>query len=789
MEKSGEKAPVLEEYQTSPTDYASFLKAKAWNQRTSSFLKNATDLDISIIGGRVRSTLVDITNNIALIAPSGGGLWKFTPVTGTPFTPINDFGSFMPVTEIAQNPFTKTTILVATGDENHGIVGSGVYQSTNSGATFTQLAATNPLNNADFNYIRYLKYSPQTSGVIYLAARSKVYKSSNSGTSWTLVFDAGNGFNIHSIDFLANSGVIVSVDNKGLYSSTTGDASSFSLITTTIPNSAAGNSTFSGVVVATHAADRKIAYTLFTGKSTDQYKTNTDIYKTTDGGATWTKLTTPAFAINQTTFSLCLAVHPTDPSIVVGGSYGWGYSKNGCTSWVVGGDLEVDFHSINFHSSNPNMAYIGYDQGFGSVNFAKEANVWVWNGSTYVQEMQAEQMELGKTKGFNSTQIYYGDYFPQAYGDGYLEGQQDGGCFGKINTLESRILVGDGASIFINKQDPNKAFASTQNGNITATTTALSLAYNSYSSVGSFYNNHTNWITQFAGNNADGAQLYTSDKTSIQRTLNSGTSFSSIATHALNSVKVATQHIADPTVYAIGRNSTNWDSDLICIKSAAVNPSTVTSSTIITYNTDGTPDQITVDPNDATTIYITGSRGTAYKVTKANTASPVKTAIKGNIPTVVFNTVIGVLNKPNVLIAGTNVGLFTSEDNGVTWVLNTSIPYTQITDLKLRNSDNRLFVFTHGRGAWAITLDFTLTYLEENETSFVKIYPNPSNGNFNISTENKNTSIKIFDIDGKNVFEKSNISNENIKLLSKGLYILHITEENKLVKTEKIIVE
>ncbi len=536
------------------------------------------------------------------------------------------------------------------------------------------------------------------------------------------------------------------------------------------------------MVVATHAANRNIAYALFTGATND-------IYKTTTGGTSWTQVTSPTFSIAQTYFSLCIGVHPTDPNIVVGGSYGWGYSTNGGTSWIAGGGLEVDFHSIHFHPSNPNMAYIGYDQGFGSVNFANNVLTWVWNGTGWVQESQAEQIELGKTTGFNTAQIYYGDYFPQAYGDDYVYGQQDGGCFGKVSGNERRILVGDGCSVFINKQNPLKVFASTQDGALKASSNAIPINTSTYSSVGSFIGNHPNWITNFAGNNADGSQLYMANNTTIQRTLDGGISFASIASHTLGGVKVAVQSTTNPIVYAIGYKTGTYNSDLKGISSAATTPVVTTATDLLTYSTDGVPDQITVDPNIATTIYITGTRGTAYQVSNANTALPTKTSIKGNIPTVIFNIVIGVKNKPNVLLAGTNVGLFSSEDGGITWILNTEIPYTQITDLKLRESDNRLFVFTHGRGAWAVTLNFTITDVAANTSGLVKIFPNPSHDVININTMLHNTSVIIFDIDGKKVYEGNDISMVDVKSLSPGVYILHLLQEGKLLATEKIVVQ
>jgi hypothetical protein len=99
------------------------------------------------------------------------------------------------------------------------------------------------------------------------------------------------------------------------------------------------------------------------------------------------------------------------------------------STWKKGAGLEVDFHDVHFHASNPNIAYVGYDQGLGRVDFGNYSMQWVWDGAAYVQESQPNQIELGKKAGFNTSQIYYGDYFPASYGDAYLMGQQDGGSF------------------------------------------------------------------------------------------------------------------------------------------------------------------------------------------------------------------------------------------------------------------------------------------------------------------------------------------------------------------------
>jgi hypothetical protein len=57
-------------------DYQEFKKAKVWKVGNSIF-SNVADLDIKGIGGR--AVLADRDNNNTLVAPSGGGLWKFSP--------------------------------------------------------------------------------------------------------------------------------------------------------------------------------------------------------------------------------------------------------------------------------------------------------------------------------------------------------------------------------------------------------------------------------------------------------------------------------------------------------------------------------------------------------------------------------------------------------------------------------------------------------------------------------------------------------------------------------------
>ncbi|HKJ42167.1 MAG TPA: T9SS type A sorting domain-containing protein, partial [Sunxiuqinia sp.] len=78
------------------------------------------------------------------------------------------------------------------------------------------------------------------------------------------------------------------------------------------------------------------------------------------------------------------------------------------------------------------------------------------------------------------------------------------------------------------------------------------------------------------------------------------------------------------------------------------------------------------------------------------------------------------------------------------------------------------------------------------QESSLQVYPNPSNGNFNIDTKGLNAyALKVFDMTGKVVYERNfnNITGpQQIMLKNKGMYILNITTADK-VETTKVIVK
>ncbi|WP_420574038.1 T9SS type A sorting domain-containing protein [Kordia sp.] len=85
---------------------------------------------------------------------------------------------------------------------------------------------------------------------------------------------------------------------------------------------------------------------------------------------------------------------------------------------------------------------------------------------------------------------------------------------------------------------------------------------------------------------------------------------------------------------------------------------------------------------------------------------------------------------------------------------------------------------------------FTLLTVEEIETNAFQIYPNPTNGNsIYINTKNnvEVSSVRIYDLNGKQVLQTVNPSNEiNIQGLKQGMYILQLEIGNQTINKKLI---
>jgi hypothetical protein len=156
-----------------------------------------TNIGPGNVGGRTRALLINPTDpNIMYTAGVAGGIWKSVN-GGASWSPLDDFMPNIAVTCMAFDPVNPNIIWAGTGEgffNADGVRGAGIFRTTNAGANWFRLPAT---NNSNFFFVQDIVVSPANPNHIYAATRTGVQRSLDNGASWSLVLasNAANGAN------------------------------------------------------------------------------------------------------------------------------------------------------------------------------------------------------------------------------------------------------------------------------------------------------------------------------------------------------------------------------------------------------------------------------------------------------------------------------------------------------------------------------------------------------------------------------------------------------------------
>lgn len=232
------------------------------------------------MGGRVVDlAIVENDPSTIFVATASGGLWK-TSNNGTTFTPVFERESTVSLGAVAVAPSDPNTVWVGTGEanpRNSVSWGDGVYQSTDSGKTWKHCGLK------DTAHIGRIVIHPRDPHIVYVAALGRLwgnnqerglFKTTDGGKTWEHVFYADDSTGCIDAAMDPN-------DPQTLY----------------ICAWCVRRDAFSG------------------GNPAVQTGTKAGIYKTTDGGKTWLRLTN---GLPRGAYGRCgLGIFRKDPRILV----------------------------------------------------------------------------------------------------------------------------------------------------------------------------------------------------------------------------------------------------------------------------------------------------------------------------------------------------------------------------------------------------------------------------------------------------------------------------------------
>jgi photosystem II stability/assembly factor-like uncharacterized protein len=668
-----------------------------------------TRANSGIASGRIRAMLVDAadaTGNTVWIGGVGGGLWKTTDITASPatWTNVNDFFSNMAITGICQDPVTPATMYFCTGEwpgNSDAVAGDGIFKSTNSGVTWTQLAST---TSPTFDYCS--KILCDASGNVYVTTRSGIHRSTNQGTTWTAITPSGLSTSRFSDMELSSTGRLHV--SAGVFST------SGYRYTDNPSTVAAGTWTSATSGYPTSSVRIELGCngsTLYALPSDASYQVST-IYKSIDGGANWTVTTgQPAagWASGQAWYALAVDIDGSG-NVIVGGLEPYRSTNGGATwsrigRWVgtIGQYVHADIHFIKMYGTN--RVLFGCD---GGVHYSSD------NGTT-IRDRNA---------GLRVKQFYSVAIHPSTTNN-FLAGAQDNGVHQFNNAgLSSTIEVtgGDGCGVIIDQLTPVNQFGNyvynSYNRSVNGGTTWTDINFYkgtdaSPSNFGSFINpiayDNTNKII-YAGGDADEFFRWTTATTTAAGDyFVGGTPSFPAGASIVNSI--TSFNGASVTAIAVAPTTSNRvyfgtdGSRIVYIDAANTAPSGTSGTNIssASFTSGATVSCINFGTTENNMIVSFSNYGVAQVWVSTNGGTS-WTNIDGNLPDMPVRWCMFVPGSNNTkALLATEAGVYlTQQINGAStaWIPSSTFPLVRTDMLQYRPSDGLIAAATHGRGLW-----------------------------------------------------------------------------------------
>jgi photosystem II stability/assembly factor-like uncharacterized protein len=666
-----------------------------------------------VTSGRINAVAVSPADTQVVLAGSAtGGIWRSTD-GGANFVPVSDDQADLAVGWIAFAPSNPSVVYAGMGDMDSSYLGSGVLKSTDGGQTWARVSN----QTLPDGVVARLEIDPTNPQRLYLAQylttdRSNnissgggIFLSTDGGVNWTktlagqardLCIHPTNAQTLYAT--LAERLTTGSATNPaGLYRSIDGGAT-----WTNVPVPTLGlHSGFWDMRVAVTRADPERVYvyygTIFFGETRLQVSFN--------GGTTWQSRSLTQVDSGQFGYNTYLHVDPLDPDTVYIGSRDLFKSTDGGGTWS---NLTNNFsrsgsdwaYHPSLSSTHSDQQAFAFEPGHSSVVYiANDGGLWKsGDGGATLQSLNAtlsliqfnslalHPTDAGFTIGGaqdNGTQRRLKDASTGAPTDGWDEfsGSDGGACF--INPVKPDILFGTFFSAWVLRFKVSGSFVFTDK---------------IIGDSNTWGDTRIAFYPPFTGNGVDQRiyfgtwRLFVSDNLGDSWTAPAGT---------LDLTKGNRDVLS-----AIGVSRSNTQ---VIYTGSSQGRAMVSSDGGTTWTdiTAGLPnrfiERIVVDPSNPSLAYLSVSGFGTGHVFKTSDGGATWMDVSGNLPNVPTNALLIDPLNSQVVYAGTDIGVFRSATGGGTWEsFNEGLPPVPVTTFAAQ-AGGRIQLATYGRGAYELT--------------------------------------------------------------------------------------
>jgi hypothetical protein len=689
--------------------------------------------------GRINTIIPDGTR--LYVATAGGGVWRRQ---NNAWTPLTETVGTLSVGSMAMDPSDHNRLYVGLGDPFDG-TGVGVLISTDGGDNWSD-----PIFLGNSTIIPQILVDPTTPSIVLAATDQGLYRSTNSGTSWSLVPIAtglATGPYIWTIASTGGHGFVLSLaeavvdshltDNGQVWYSTN-DGASWTRSTGVAAQTAIGR-----VTVASAPSSPQTVYAMAADSSSSSSDDLYEIYKSTNGGQSWTALNAASKQIKggggamsgltnqQGWYDQVVLVDPSNPSVVYfGGALSAVKTTDGgstfsqISDWLGNGApyVHADFHAGAVDSSG---LYFGTDGGlFQSTN----------GGTSFSNSLNTGLV----------THLLYSVCSTPASPSVVLGGMQDNGTrlrVGATSTFDE-VLGGDGFGCAASRTNGQRLMGSYYFDSIQTS-----------SNGGASWQDATSGITEAGDQNnapfdtkiipwegaaSTGNELYTSSFVNVYKSTNFGASWTALPTSPVGSgIEIRNVNVAAANQSIVGVVASGGG--VFLSKDGGQTWTTVANGKLTDAtalpNSDRSLSYIHFDVSNANTVYVTSvaPEASVNHIWKSVDFGAHWASIDGNgLPVGVPINIIKSDPKPvsgqagKVLYAGTHMGVYRSTDGGATWSrFGAGMPLVSITDLYISPDESIVRAASYGRGFWELTAPANDFSLIANPTS-VSVMPGAS---------------------------------------------------------------